>query len=348
MDKFIILFEILGPSVIIITVNHSDTTAFAPQKPPRTISLANVINAMSIVPSSSAIFDMVSFLSAVTINGVKNLVSATKIKQRWRISSSPNLIGDGEQLCQLLVRSHIIILERVNKKDGSFLHAIQQCCSLANVESVTIEDDTKTFREAVKQIEKNPNLKQLRDAVSACFINFYECPDCNNISDSLTSTIDSVSLYQQTSTDSEFYAASLMWNTDSSDISCSKCLKQFGDRILTPFRQDHHRCPNVLMLQAETSTRQKLKNLRLNLNNDLTGVTNTYNFISALLVDRYESISLVKLTLPDKWTIYCKPPYFEPASLSNTEIDDLFLTVQTSILFLRKVSYRWTWTSVSD
>ena len=94
----------------------------------------------------------------------------------------------------------------------------------------------------------------------------------------------------------------------------------------------------ILMLRRQQSSRRQLSNLRLKLINNSTDTTHVYEFISALLVDRYKSISLLKFVRPNHWIVYCQPPYSVPASLSDNDIDDLFVTAQSSVVFFDRVS----------
>ena len=293
---------------------------------------------LSVVPPSLATFGIVGFVSVMPINTDDKPVLATKIGQRWRISSSQKLLGDGEQLCQMFARSRIIVLERFHDTHISFLCAIAQCCSVNNIKSAGNTDGCKTLREAVKQIEKDPNLENLRSTICASFTNHYQCPYCLSIADSMIYMTNAVPLYQQSSKDDFLYAFPFVSNASSSDKTCPKCEKQLADTILPLFRQTHQRCPKILMLRGEPSSRRQLSNLRLKLINNSTDTTHVYEFISALLVDQYKSISLLKFVRPSHWIVYCQPPYSVPTSLSDNDIDDLFITAQSFVLFFDRVS----------
>ena len=330
--------NVLGPSVIIVTANVIGTTSFVSRKPPRTLSLATVMNTSSMVCPSSGIFDMVGFLSVTLISVDDKLVLVARIEQRWRRSSSGKPLGDGEQRCQMFARSRIITLERLNKSNVNFVHAIKQCCSIGNINLEEITYDFTTLREAIEHIENNSNLEHVRQAISSIFTNYYLCPGCQRRSNSLASLIDSVSIYQQPANDSVLTAIPFVWSASASQMECPKYTKRIGDVMLILFRQTHQRCPMILMLQAQKTSRQQIMDLRFNLINDSTKVNYTYKFVSVLLVDQYNSISLIKFSMPDNWMVYCEAPHSVSASLSDTEIDGLCVTAQAAILFLERVS----------
>jgi hypothetical protein len=114
---------VLGPSVIILKINDMKTSTASSSKPPTAVSFYPFLDKSSIGCSSSTVFDIVGFLSVVP--DVQNkLVLATRIKQRWKISSMNKLLGNGEKIGKLFVNSRIIILERVRTSNTNFIHAI--------------------------------------------------------------------------------------------------------------------------------------------------------------------------------------------------------------------------------
>ena len=188
--------HVLGPSVIIISVNDHSSTSFVSRKPPCTFSLSKIMNELSVVPPSLATFDIVGFVSVMPTNTDDKPVLATKIRQRWRKSSSQKLLEDDEQLCQMFARSRVIVLERFHDRHISFLCDITQCCSVTNIKSAGTTDGCKTLREAVKQIAKDSNLENLRSTICASFPNHYQCPYCLSIADSMICMTNAVPLYQ--------------------------------------------------------------------------------------------------------------------------------------------------------
>ncbi|CAF1477311.1 unnamed protein product [Adineta steineri] len=325
------------PDVVVIAVNDNGTTSYVSRKPPRILCFNTFMNSLGIGCPSSTIFDIVGFLSVVPTNANPKLVLVTKMKQRWRVSSSHKLIGDGEQLCQLFARSRIIILERLRDSQTNFLCAILQGCSFLNIDMDDIDNNYHTLREAIIEIEENPVFQRLQQNMASSFTNYYQCQNCYRISDSLSSTFESVSIYQQVNKDSLIVAVPLTWNVDLPDLTCSHCMTNTGKIILTLFKQTHQHFPSILKFQSQRTSREQTINMRINLMNSSTQSSEMYKIISVLLIDRYNSISLIKLEKSNNFIVYTQSPYMVSSSVSDIEIDDLFVTAQSVIFFFHKL-----------
>ena len=332
------MLDTVGPSVIVLTVNGIGTTSVVPRKPPSALSLTDVMNHSSMTSPFLTKFEIVGFLSIMLTNMSEKLVLATRIKHRWRISSSQKLVGDGEPLCQMFSRSRIIILERLQQSNANFLQAILKCCSINDVDISDVNGHYETFRGAVKQIQSDPKLVRLRQTITSIITNYYQCPNCQRISDSLSFEYNGVSIYLQSAKNSELTATTVVWDPDTLKRECPHCSMNLGDMILDPLKQTHQHCPAVLMLPVQKTSRQQIQHLRLSLLNHATKVAHSYAFCSILLVDQYNSVSLVLCTTLDHWTVYCEAPYLASTPMPETEIDDLFVTAQYGIVFLEKVS----------
>lgn len=106
--------------MIILKINDMKTSTASSSKPPSAVCFYPFLDKSSIGCSSSTVFDIVGFLSDVQ----NKLVLATRINQRWKISSMNNLLGNGEKIGKLFVNSRIIILERVRTSNTNFIYAI--------------------------------------------------------------------------------------------------------------------------------------------------------------------------------------------------------------------------------
>lgn len=288
---------------------------------------------------TSTVYDIVGFLSVT--QGVVNqkLVLATKVRKRWLISSTQKMIGEGEELCQLFSRSQIIILECVRTSSTNFLLAVAECCSTSiAINDQNIDTNYKTLRDAIKKIEETPSLQCLKDTLSSDITNYYQCPKCNVPVNSLMSTYDRICIYAQITDESIITALPFIRDTDSCKLQCSNCKQSMDDWILTTYEQTHQRCPFTLMFHSRRIRRDQVTNLRIKLIDNHTQLPRTYHIVSLLLVDEYSSISLIKVDGSNTLKAYCRSPYITPSLLSDIEIDDLFTTARSNILFCQSVS----------
>jgi hypothetical protein len=282
--------------------------------------------------SSSNIYDIVAFVSIGPDTNHK-LVLATKIKQRWRISSMTKLIGNGEKLRKLFIHSRLIILERVRTCSCSFIHAIAQCCAISTIE---IEEHDikicKTLRDAVKIIESEPIFHNLLYLLSSNFTTFYQCQKCRCSPNSLSTTHKCIPIYEPHTEHLPIYAVPLIWQ-DTIDLHCSVCNEITENVILPINNQIHHEYPLMLMYHLSCTTLLAIKDLRVELTDYITG-KHVYQSSSILLIDEYDTISVIKLP---QLLVYNSSPYRTPINLNNDTIKELFHTAQTTIVFLEHV-----------
>ncbi|CAF4455987.1 unnamed protein product, partial [Rotaria sp. Silwood2] len=330
MSRHIKLLEC--PSVIILHISCIDISSTILRKPPNAIFFQPFLEKFNIGCTSSSIYDVVAFISIMP-NTDNKLVLATKIKQRWRISSMPKRIGNGEKLCKLFANSRLIILERLRTCNSNFIYAIAQCCS------VRINDSTEnnikaceTLNAAIKIIESQTSFYNLKLILSSNYTTYYQCQKCRCSSSSLSTTNKCISIYERYIDHSEVYAIPLTWQ-DTLDLYCSVCNDKTNNVILPTHSQVHHQYPTILMFYSSRTTLRAVQDLCIELGDDNTRDKYAYRPISVLLIDEYNSISVIKL---EKLQAYCSNPYKKTTTLSDDSINDLFHTAQKTIIFLQQ------------
>ena len=302
------------------------------RKPPNSICLESFLEESSVGCLSSTIYDIVAFLSIMP--NTDKVVLATKIKERWRISSMSKLIGSGERLCQMLAYSRIIVLERVRSCDSNFLHAIAQCCT---IEITDIGQNRckmyKTLHDAIRTIESEPAFAPLNDILTSRYTSYYECLKCRTSPDSLTTTQKCVSIYETRKGHSQPHAIPIV-RQNTFDMHCSVCSEQTKNKILPIFAQVHHDYPLILIYHSSRTTFRVVTDLLIEFESQNSRCKYVYKPISILLVDRFNAISIIKI---QDNLVYCKSPYEVPTSLSNDEINELFDTSASVVVFLKQV-----------
>ncbi|CAF3717580.1 unnamed protein product [Rotaria sordida] len=309
MSRHIKLLEC--PSVIILHIRCIDISSTVLRKPPNAIFFQPFLEKFNIGCTSSSIYDVVAFISIMP-NTDNKLVLATKIKQRWRISSMPKLIGNGEKLCKLFANSRLIILERLRTCNSNFIFAIAQCCSV-RINDIT-ENNIKaceTLNAAVKIIESKTTFYNLN---------------------SLLTTSNCISIYERYTDHSQVYATPLTWQA-TLDLHCSVCDEKINNVNLPTHSQVHHQYPVILMFYSSRTTLRAVRDLCIELGDDNIRDRYAYRSISVLLIDEYNSISVIKL---EKLQVYCSNPYETTTTLSHDSINDLFHSAQKTIIFLQQ------------
>jgi hypothetical protein len=132
--------------------------------------------------------------------------------------------------------------------------------------------------------------------------------DRPNSPDSLSSTHDCVSIYQKIEKDSLIIGMPFTLSNHSLDLQCSVCNNSTDNLLLTPYRQTHERCPFIFMYYSRRTSREQMLNLRIELMDDCTRLSQVYKIASVLLVDEYNSISLIKLDVSNNLMVYSHPP----------------------------------------
>ncbi|CAF4854420.1 unnamed protein product, partial [Rotaria sp. Silwood1] len=331
MSRHIKLLEC--PSVILLNISCIDISSTVLRKPPNAIFFQPFLEKFNIGCTSASIYDIVSFISIMP-NTDNKLVLATKIKQRWRISSMPKLIGNGEKLCKLFSNSRLIILERLRTCNSNFLYAIAQCCSV-HIYDIA-ENNIKaceTLNAAIKIIENKPTFYNLKLMLSSNYTSYYRCQKCRCPSNSLSTTNNCISIYERDADHSQVYATPLTWQ-DTLDPYCSVCNEKINNVILPTHSQIHYQYPAILMFYSSRTTLRAVQDLCIELGDDNIRDQYAYRPISVLLIDEYNSISVIKL---EKLQVYCSSPYQIITTLSHDSINDLFHTAQKTIIFLQQV-----------
>ncbi|CAF3810547.1 unnamed protein product [Rotaria sp. Silwood1] len=334
MSRHIKLLEC--PSVVILYINHVNISSTILRKPPNAIFFQSFLENSNIGCSSSSIYDIVAFVSIMP-NTEKKLVVATKIKQRWSISSMKKLIGTGEKLSKLFAHSRLIILERVRTCDSDFTHAIAQCCShnINNIGKNSLKI-SKTLNDAVKMIENKSVLSNLCSLLSSHYTTHYQCLNCQSAPSSLSITHKCISIYQKHTEHSPIYAIPLT-SISTTELYCSVCNKKTVNVILPTQNQIHHQCPSILMYYSTQTTLRAVVDLHIELIDDSSQCKYTYRPSSVLLVDEYNALSVVKL---ENLLVFCKSPYQTATKLSLDRINELFHTAEKTIVFLQQSTTR--------
>jgi hypothetical protein len=280
---------------------------------------------------SSTVFDIVGFLSILP-NVENKLVSITKIKQRWYVSSVQRLIGNGEKLLKLFANSGIIILERVRTCDTNFVYAIAQCCSIIMDMKDNNIESCKTIRDAIEIIENNEIFDNLRRVLLSTCITYYVCGKCRSSPDSLSSIHECIYIYERQSENCIAHATPIIWK-DSLELHCSVCNEKSENVILPIHTQMHLQCPSIMIYCSSRTTLNAVINLHVELTDHIQN-KQIYKPLSVLLIDEYNAISVFKLK--DHF-IYCSSPYQTPTPFSNDGINGLFDTSRKTIIFLEHV-----------
>ena len=300
-------------------------------KPPSAVCLNSFLDDSYVGCSSSSIYDIVTFLSIVPDIDNK-LVLTTKTKQRWKNSSRNTLIGNGEKLAKLFTHSRLIVLERVRASNTNFLHAIAKCCSVIVNTDENIFESSKTLHHAAQVIMNNQRLNSIQQLLSSHVTTHYLCPRCNTSSNSLSSTIKSIFIYHLHEKNSFTCATPLIW-PESLDLCCPVCNERKESVVLPINNQIYHQCPSILMYQLSRGTLHSILNLHVALNDD-KAVNQLYKPCAVLVVDEYNSISVIEL---DGKLVFHSSPYQQPVSYTYEKINELFDTSRLSVVFLRKV-----------
>jgi hypothetical protein len=267
-------------------------------------------------------------------NSNKKMTLVTKIKKRWRISSTSKSIASAKKFCKLLANSRMIILERVRECNSNFLYAIAKCCSI-NI--MGIEQDISkayyTLRDAVKTIENDSAFECLRNMLSSHFTTYYKCLKCECTPSSLSNIYECICIYEPDIKHPPISAVPLA-SKNSLNLECSVCNEKTENVILPMHAQIHHQYPSILMYNLSRTTHQALKKLSIELNSQDIQCKYIYKPSSILLVDEYNSISVIKL---QQNLVYGTSPYETSAVLSDDQINELCFTAQSVIVFLEQV-----------
>ncbi|CAF0954609.1 unnamed protein product [Adineta steineri] len=319
------------PSVIILKIDHNKDSSTTSCKSPDAICFSQFMDKSSIGCVSSTVFDVVGFLSVCSSADMKEkkLMSVTKIKQRWYVNPLQKLIGNGINFSKSFATSRIIILERVRTCSSNFLYAIAQCCSFTmNIKHDRIEP-YKTLRDAIKIIENNEEFSELRRRLLSTSITYYICNKCSSSSDSLSLLYDCIHIYEQNSDNTCVYGMPLLYQ-ELLDSHCSICNEKTKRIVLPIHNQIHVQCPSILMCCLSHTTFNTVINFHVELTDHIRN-KHVYKPVSALLVDEYNTLSVIKLK---NRSVYCSSPYETSNLVSNDEINELFYTARTVIVFL--------------
>lgn len=260
------------------------------------------------------------------------LVLATRIKQRWKISSMNTLIGNGEKLGKLFVNSRLILLERVRASDTNFLYAIAKCCSIV----IDINGNfncCKTLHHAVKIIETDEKFNNLRQILTADVTTSYVCEKCSR--NTLLLKNNSICIYELDQEKSCTYAVPVLYQK-SFNLNCSVCNETTESISLPIHSQVHHKCPSILMKRLPRTTYHNLMKIHIELTNDKQ-CKQIYKPSAALLIDEYNAISVIEL---DGLRAFPSCPYQTTAAYTSNEVNELFDTSRTCLVFLKQVCKR--------
>ncbi|CAF3269861.1 unnamed protein product [Rotaria sp. Silwood2] len=320
------------PSVIILSIDHVNISPTILRKPPSSIFFQSFLEDFNIGCSSSSIYDIVGFVSILP-NAEKRLILATKIKERWSITSMKKLIGTGEKLSKLFAHSRLIILERVRMCDSNFTYAIAQCCSY--IFNDIEENDLKickTLSDAVKMIENKPTLSHLCSLLSSHYTTHYQCLYCQCTPSSLSITNKCISIFHKNTEHSSVYASPLTL-TNMTELYCSVCNKKSENVILPIKNQVHHQYPLILMYYSTQTTLHAVSDLHIEFIDDSSQCKYTYRPSSVLLIDEYNALSVVQL---ENLLVFCKSPYKTATKLPTDRINELFYTAKKIVIFLKQ------------
>ncbi|CAF1518427.1 unnamed protein product [Adineta ricciae] len=232
---------------------------------------------------------------------------------------------------KLLAASRIVILERIRTCISNFLYAVAQCCSITvNVNDRTIRP-FKTLRDAIEIIEHDEQFTELHHLLLSSRVTYYACNKCRFSSNLLLSTSEDICIYEQDSDSSEIYGTPLLTSSDEI-LQCSNCNEKSKNLILPVFKQIHLKCPPILMCRLSNATLNTLTNFHVKLPDYLQN-RYMYTSISAILIDGYNALSVVKLKDNSTFT---STPYAKPASISKSETNDIFHTARIVIVFLKQ------------
>ncbi|CAF4249386.1 unnamed protein product [Rotaria sp. Silwood2] len=324
----------LGPPVIVVQIHNENVSSTAMTKPPNAIFFQSFVEKLNIGCASSHIYDIIGFLSIMPHTDNK-LTLVTKIKQRWQVSSMMKLVGNGEKLCKLFAYSRLLILERTRTCNSNFLYAIAQCCSFVLKLSEPNElKICKTLSDAVKVIESNSNFRSLKSMLSSYLTTYYRCQSCDAASNSLFVTYNGICIYDQNTELKTIYGTPLK-SSNIIDLTCSSCLQKMNNIILPINNQTHHRFPAILMYYLSQATLSIVQNVRVDLMNYETQSTCQYKATSILVVDEYNSISIIKL---DPLALYDSSPYQKITTTSFDMIVETFHTAQKIVVFMKPVN----------
>ena len=234
---------------------------------------------------------------------------------------------------KLLAASRIVILERIRTCSSNFLYAIAQCCSITVNENNRTIRPFKILRDAIKIIEHDEQFSELRHLLRSSHVTYYACNKCHSPSDLLSSTSEDICIYEQDSNSSEIYGTPLLISYDES-FDCSICNEKSKNLILPISKQTCIKCPPILMYRLSNTTLNTLTNFQVKLTDYLQNQY-VYTSLSAILIDEYNALSVIKLK--DN-SIFTSTPYQAAASISKSEINDLFQTARTVIVFLKQVN----------
>lgn len=300
-------------------------------KIPETICFQSFFERFNIGCPLSSIYDIVAFVS-VTPNSNKLLLT-TKIKKRWIIHSTSKSITSAKKLCDALANSQMIVLERVSECNTNFLLAIAKCCSI-NI--MNIEQTTGTYytlRDAVKAIENEPLFNALRDILSSNLTCYYKCLTCDCISPSFLDTYECICIYEPDEKDPPLSAVPLAMKK-SMNMKCPNCNEKNENILLPIHKQVHHKYPSIIMYHLPRAQHQAPKKSAFELYNPTMDCKQIYKSTSAILVDEYNSISVIEV---QKGLFYNRNPYDISTFVSDEQINELCLTAQSVIMFFEQV-----------
>lgn len=170
-------------------------------------------------------------------------------------------------------RRRIIILERLHKSNADFLRALLRYCCICAIDLRDIIGTYETLRDAVKEIENNPNLVRVRHTISPIYTDYFRCSSCQRTSDLLALQHDCVSVYQQSSEVSTPIATPLLWDASTWNKECPNCLTKFGDMIPASGNQTHQQCSNIFLFRIQATSFRKISKVCLSLLNSSTSDT---------------------------------------------------------------------------
>ncbi|CAF3118807.1 unnamed protein product [Rotaria sp. Silwood2] len=328
------------PPVIILKISGMKPSTTLLSKPPNAVCFYPFLDQSCIACSSSTVFDIVCFLSVLS-GATNKIVLATRIKQRWKISSMNKLIGNGETLGKLFANSRIVILERVRTCSTNFIYAFAQCCSI----SIDIEENSigscKTLRHAIHIIENNQIFNNLRNILLSHITTYDQCRKCYSTSTSLSSTRKCVCIYESETKNSVYAIPITIQN--SIKFHCSHCNENYDDVILHTHFQTHHQYPSMIMYHLFRPTFGLAMDLHVELTDD-TQQKHLYEPSSILLVDEYNAVSVIHI---HELVVFSSSPYKTPIQYTKDEINELFDTSRTCIVFLKHTTTKTPSTSTT-